>query len=130
MDASQPDFSLFLMNSLQARDVDVLLRTSEMPHQQNIEESEEVVARCRYDLNGIAASNFTNRSPSLDIGNLTAEMYEPQRSIDLSFAPPPKRFYRTFWRSAAKRLLQYERLNSTQRVESDSKEFQLSSVMK
>ena len=42
-----------------------------------------------------------------NISSLSLEHYEPVRLCTL--AAPPKRFYRTFWRSVARRLLERER---------------------
>jgi hypothetical protein len=46
------------------------------------------------------ASEFTRDSPSEDL-------YEPSRHIPSS--APPKRFYRTFWRSVTRRMLEHAR---------------------
>jgi hypothetical protein len=41
-------------------------------------------------------------------------VFEPMRSV-LAFEPPPKRFYRTFWRSATRRILQLEKKKALRR---------------
>ena len=41
-------------------------------------------------------------------------IFEPFRCISVS--QPPKRFYRTFWRSAARRMLQLDKQNTLQRA--------------
>mmetsp|Transcript_4643 Transcript_4643/g.10278 ORF Transcript_4643/g.10278 Transcript_4643/m.10278 type:complete len:159 (-) Transcript_4643:78-554(-) len=36
-------------------------------------------------------------------------IFEPIRCMSVSQAPPPKRFYRTFWRSVTRRIVQLEK---------------------
>ena len=46
---------------------------------------------------------------------LNESIYEPMRLMSIS-EPPPKRFYRTFWRSVTRRILQLETQNSINRA--------------
>ena len=103
-------------NSVQARDVDVLHPTSGLSHQQNSGESEAAhTYRSRLSAcYGIEEAILRiDGSIGLDTSHSSAEMYEPQRFFDTKFTLPPKRFYRTFWRSAAMRLIQQQRLKLT-----------------
>ena len=50
------------------------------------------------------AESMTGLLFSADMATMSLEHYEPVRLC--SFAAPPKRFYRTFWRSVARRLLE------------------------
>ena len=112
MDASQPGF----MNSIPAGDVDVLHPTSGMSHQQNREESEATPAH-RSSLSvfyGIEEAILRiDDSINRDISHSSPDMYEPQKFFDTKFALPPKRFYRTSWRSASRRLIQQQQLKPT-----------------
>ena len=97
-------------------DVDVLHPTSGLSHQQNSGASEEALTyRSRLSAcYGIEEAILRiDGSIGLDTSHSSAEMYEPQRFFDTKFALPPKRFHRTFWRSAAMRLIQQQRLKLT-----------------
>ena len=53
------------------------------------------------------AESMTGVLYSADMATMSLEHYEPVRRC--SFAAPPKRFYRTFWRSEARRLLERQK---------------------
>ena len=60
----------------------------------------------RQDQMEVAVSIETN-GPAFPAASLSLEDYEPVRLCP--HAPPPKRFYRTFWRSIARRVLLREK---------------------
>ena len=87
----------------------ILLETEPMATQQGCMEGEDR-STLDHEMNETYIINSKATAESYTVGNFSVDVYEPLRSV--TDFRPPKRFYRTFWRSAARRIMELNRLHS------------------
>ena len=71
----------------------------------------ECIAGCEYGILTAAESYYPMGLNALAV-SVSQDMFEPTRC--LKSKAPPKRFYRTFWRSATRRILDFSSMQTMQ----------------
>ena len=108
MELSQPDFGNLFVNAMEVCKVNsaaMLLETGTASSQQGCIEAQVECGKTQFVQDVVKGKAAAEPNT---LGHFSVDAYEPLRSV--TDFRPPKRFYRTFWRSVARRIMEHERL--------------------